>query len=45
MTRSGGMTEANRQAVAHAVLRLLSEGRLNFDFQNVARRWPSTLRA
>src|SRR5262245_53158337 len=52
MTRSGGRTEANRQAVARAVLRLLSEGRLNFDFQDVAdlsgvhrstihRRWPS----
>ena len=52
MTRSGGRTEANRQAVAQAVLRLLSEGRLSFDFQDVAdlsgvhrttihRRWPS----
>jgi AcrR family transcriptional regulator len=52
MTRSGGRTEANRQAVAHAVLRLLSEGRLDFDAQEVAeisgvhrttiqRRWPS----
>jgi AcrR family transcriptional regulator len=52
MTRSGGRTEANRQAVAQAVLRLLSEGRLNFDAQQVAelsgvhrttiqRRWPS----
>ncbi len=36
MTRSGGRTEANRQAVAQAVLRLLSEGRLSFDFQDVA---------
>jgi AcrR family transcriptional regulator len=52
MTRSGGRTEAIRQAVAQAVLRLLSEGRLSFDFQDVAdlsgvhrttihRRWPS----
>jgi AcrR family transcriptional regulator len=52
MTRSGGRTEAVRQAVAQAVLRLLSEGRLSFDFQDVAdlsgvhrttihRRWPS----
>jgi AcrR family transcriptional regulator len=52
MTRSGGRTEANRQAVAQAVLRLLSEGRLNFDAQEVAelsgvhrttiqRRWPN----
>jgi AcrR family transcriptional regulator len=52
MTRSGGRTEANRQAVAQAVLRLLSEGRLNFDAQQIAelsgvhrttiqRRWPS----
>jgi AcrR family transcriptional regulator len=52
MTRSGGRTEANRQAVAKAVLRLLSEGRLAFDAQQVAeisgvhrttiqRRWPS----
>lgn len=52
MTRSGGRTEANRQAVAQAVLHLLSEGRLDWDFQEVAdlsgvhrstihRRWPS----
>lgn len=52
MTRSGGRTEANRLAVARAVLRLLSEGRLDFDYQDVAdlsgvhrttihRRWPS----
>lgn len=52
MTRSGGRTEAVRQAVAQAVLCLLSEGRLSFDFQDVAdlsgvhrttihRRWPS----
>jgi AcrR family transcriptional regulator len=52
MTRSGGRTEANRKAVARAVLRLLSEGRLHFDAQEVAelsgvhrttiqRRWPS----
>jgi len=52
MTRSGGRTEANRQAVAKAVLRLLSEGRLDFGAQEVAeisgvhrttiqRRWPS----
>jgi AcrR family transcriptional regulator len=52
MTRSGGRTEANRLAVAQAVLALLSEGRLDFDVQAVAersgvhrttiqRRWPS----
>ncbi len=52
MTRSGGRTEANRLAVAQAVLRLLSDGRLNFDAQEIAelsgvhrttiqRRWPS----
>jgi AcrR family transcriptional regulator len=52
MTRSGGRTEANRYAVAMAVLRLLSEGRLDFDVQDVAelsgvhrttiqRRWPN----
>lgn len=52
MTRSGGRTEANRQAVAQAVLRLLADGRLAFDAQavselsgvhrtTISRRWPS----
>ena len=52
MTRSGGRTEANRLAVAKAVLQLLSQGRLDFGAQEVAeisgvhrttiqRRWPS----
>jgi len=51
MTRSGGRTEANRKAVADAVLKLLREGRLLLDVQDVAalsgvhrttirRRWP-----
>src|SRR4029453_8362946 len=51
MTRSGGRTEANRRAVAQAALKLISEGRLLFDVQDVAdlsgvhrttirRRWP-----
>ena len=51
MTRSGGRTEANRQAVAQAALKLISEGRLLFDVQDIAeisgvhrttirRRWP-----
>ena len=52
MTRTGGRTEANRQAVARAVLRLLSKGRLDFDAAEIAelsgvhrttirRRWPN----
>ena len=52
MARSGGRTEANRLAVAQAVLNLLSQGRLLFDVQEIAdlsgvhrttvrRRWPS----
>lgn len=51
MTRAGGRTEANRKAVADAVLSLLREGRLLFDAQDIAgrsgvhrttirRRWP-----
>ena len=51
MVRSGGRTEANRKAVAEAVLRLLRQGQLLFDPRDVAnlsgvhrttirRRWP-----
>jgi AcrR family transcriptional regulator len=51
MQRSGGRTEDNRQAVAQAVLKLLSRGHLLFDIHEVAdisgvhrttirRRWP-----
>jgi AcrR family transcriptional regulator len=49
--RRGGRTERNRKAVTDAVLQLLQEGNLNFEFQEVAalsgvhrttlyRRWP-----
>jgi AcrR family transcriptional regulator len=52
MQRRGGRTEANRRAVARAVLKLLSRGHLLFDAQDVAdisgvhrttirRRWPN----
>jgi len=51
MTRSGGRTEANRKAVADAVLELLRDGRLLLEVRDVAalsgvhrttirRRWP-----
>ena len=50
-SRPGGRTEQNRQAVASAVLKLIGEGRLDFEVQEVAalagvhrttlfRRWP-----
>jgi AcrR family transcriptional regulator len=50
-SRPGGRTEKNRQAVAAAVLQLISEGHLDFEVQEVAalsgvhrttlfRRWP-----
>lgn len=49
--RPGGRTEKNRQAVAETVLKLIGEGRLDFELQEVAalsgvhrttifRRWP-----
>jgi AcrR family transcriptional regulator len=52
MIRTGGRTEANRQAVAAAVLRMVAGGNLLFDVQEVAdqsgvhrttvrRRWPT----
>ena len=51
MTRPGGRTERNRQAVADAVLSCLREGRLDFEIQEISalsgvhrttisRRWP-----
>lgn len=36
MVRPGGRTEANRKAVAEAVLKMLAEGNLLFDIQDVA---------
>lgn len=38
MVRPGGRTEANRKAVANAVLVMLTEGNLLFDIQDVADR-------
>jgi AcrR family transcriptional regulator len=51
MTRPGGRTESNRKAVATAVLKMVKNGNLIFDIQDVAelsgvhrttirRRWP-----